>query len=318
MTSSDTFTGGTGDDFIHVLSGYAGTVNGSDGNDTVQVKADFFTRGADPITLVDGGAGTDSLTILADSGDDFNLQTYVTASKIQNFESYSITGVSSTSAVTLTGLSAATTTMDGSASNDTLTGGSAADVLRGQDGDDTLTGGGGGDTLEGGIGDDTLIGGAGADSITGGTGADIFRYETTTDGTDTLVDFNGQTTFASAAGEGDTFAFLNSAFNLGTLSYTEVAWDGTTTSGTDVGAANVVVLTGGNAGTLADALLALANGDGTANQAIIVFNDSSNGNAGTVAYTTDLTTGGGPQTLAVFSGITADMAALSSADFTTV
>lgn len=320
MTSADTFTGTSAADYIHVYSGYAGIINGSGGNDTITVKADFFTRAADPITLVDGGTGTNTLNINADSGDTFNLQTYVTASKIANFSSYAVTGVSSATAVTLTGLSSASTTLDGSASNDSLTGGSAADVLRGQDGNDTLTGGGGGDTLQGGIGNDTLIGGAGVDTLTGGTGADIFRYESTTDGPDTLMDFNGQTTFASATGEGDTFAFLNSAFNLGTLSYVEQSWGGTANNvvGGSVAGANVIVLTGAQGGTLAEALTGIATAGGSASPAIIVFNDSNNSNYGTVAYTTDASAGSSPQTLAVFNGVTADMAALSSADFTFV
>jgi len=173
--------------------------------------------------------------------------------------------------------------------------------------------------LHGQDGDDTLIGGGGVDQLTGGIGADTFRFESTTEGPDTIVDFNGQSTFALATGEGDKLAFLNSAFSLGTISYAEVAWDGTTTA-INSGAANVIVLTGGNAtpGSLASALTALATGTGTATNAIVVFNDSGNGNAGTVAYTTNLTTGAGPQTLAVFSGVTADMAALSAADFTVV
>ncbi|OEJ65897.1 calcium-binding protein [Magnetovibrio blakemorei] len=316
MTAFDTFTGSTAIDNIHVFGGYAGTVNGSDGNDVVKVKADFFTRATDSINLVDGGNDTDSLIILADSGDTFNLQTYVTASKIQNFESYSITGVSSTSAVTLTGHSTIATALDGSASNDTLTGGNAADVLRGQDGSDTLTGGDGGDTLEGGIGNDTLIGGAGNDSITGGTGADVFRYEAVTDGTDTLMDFSGQ---SIGANEGDTFAFLNSTFNLGTLSYVEQSWTGGANAlGGNVAGANVIVLTGAAIGTIGEALTAIANAGGASSPAIFVFHDSAHSNFGTVAYTTDASSGAGSQTLAILDSFTTDLSVFSSADFTTV
>ncbi len=67
-------------------------------------------------------------------------------------------------------------------------------------GDDTLTGGGdndtissgeGNDTLNGGAGDDVINGGSGSDILTGGTGNDkfVFNEFSTTDGTDTINDF---------------------------------------------------------------------------------------------------------------------------------
>jgi len=301
-TSVTTLAGTSGTNSYTINSGATvGTLVGGAGNDTVNIAMSVMSGTSGAVTTqIQGGAGTDVLFISANNGETVTLETY--ASKINaDIETVKLSGVSSTSAVTFTGMTARSTYLDGSASADTLRGGTAADILHGQDGDDTLVGAGG------------------VDQLTGGLGADTFRFESTTEGPDTITDFSGQSTFALTTGEGDKFAFLNSAFSLGAVSYAEVAWDGTTTP-INSGAANVVVLTGGsaNAGTLANALGALAAGTGTATNAIIVFNDSGNGNAGTVAYTTDLTAGSGPQTLAVFSGITADMAALNAADFTIV
>ena len=59
----------------------------------------------------------------------------------------------------------------GTAGNNSLTGTSGKDIIIGFDGNDTITGNGGGDTL------------------IGGGGADHFRYNTKTDGVDTIVDF---------------------------------------------------------------------------------------------------------------------------------
>lgn len=303
-TSVTTLAGTSGTNSYTINSGATvGTLVGGTGNDTVNIDLSVMSGASGAVTTeIQGGGGTDVLFISANNGETVILETY--ASKINaDIDTVTLSGVSSTSAVAFTGMATRSTYLDGSASGDTLTGGSAADILKGQDGDDTLVGAGG------------------VDQLTGGLGADVFRFESTTDGPDAITDFKGQSTFALTTGEGDKFAFLNSAFSLGlgAVSYAEVAWDGTTTP-INSGAANVVVLTGGsaNAGTLANALAALAGGTGTATNAIVVFNDSGNGNAGTVAYTTDLTAGSGPQTLAVFSGITADMAALNAADFTIV
>jgi Ca2+-binding RTX toxin-like protein len=54
----------------------------------------------------------------------------------------------------------------------------------------TLIGSDGRDTLTGTINDDILIGGLGGDTLTGGAGADQFVYESFSDRTDTITDFN--------------------------------------------------------------------------------------------------------------------------------
>lgn len=70
--------------------------------------------------------------------------------------------------------------LTGSVYGDTLTGDFRNNVLVGLNGADTLRGGGG---------IDTLIGGEGADVLTGGTRGDRFRYQSASDGGDTITDF---------------------------------------------------------------------------------------------------------------------------------
>ena len=63
----------------------------------------------------------------------------------------------------------------------------------GTTGDDNLVGSTGADIMSGGDGNDTLTGGASADNLTGGNGTDSFRYNATTEGTDTIADFTAGT-----------------------------------------------------------------------------------------------------------------------------
>jgi Ca2+-binding RTX toxin-like protein len=82
--------------------------------------------------------------------------------------------------------------------NDYLDGGKGNDLLYGGPLDDILIGGRGNDTLYGdhpnivGLGtpgNDVLIGGPGQDLLIGGPGADVFRYNATSEGGDTIQDF---------------------------------------------------------------------------------------------------------------------------------
>jgi Ca2+-binding RTX toxin-like protein len=104
-------------------------------------------------------------------------------------------------------------TLDGGAGNDNLVGKSGSDNLIGNtgndnlianSGNDTLTGSAGNDILAGGSGSDTLIGGASSDTLTGGAGADRFTFNSRTEGSDRIVDFNvtDDTIAVSASGFG--------------------------------------------------------------------------------------------------------------------
>jgi Ca2+-binding RTX toxin-like protein len=85
-------------------------------------------------------------------------------------------------------------------------------VILGNSGFNTLTGTAGADEIIGLGSSDTLIGGAGNDTLIGGSGADHFRYNATTEGLDTIVDFSPGS---------DVLDFAHSAFGFsfaGTLS----------------------------------------------------------------------------------------------------
>lgn len=64
------------------------------------------------------------------------------------------------------------------------------DVLTGTNGNDILIGLGGRDTLIGGKGNDTLIGGLDGDLLTGGQGRDQFVFNSFSERTDIITDFN--------------------------------------------------------------------------------------------------------------------------------
>jgi len=295
VNSSATATnvsGGQGTNTLTVLQGGSiGGYTGGTGDDTVVMDSALL---ANAITIDGAGQATnDNITIKAYAGASVNLNTKTAT--LTNFETTTVTGTDSTSGVTLVGYSGTATTLDGSGYSDTLTGGSGNDTIQGQHSADTLT---------------------------GGTGSDTFVYYSTSDAGDTLQDFNGATNFAGSAGESDKLAFSTSGLSLSSIVYEEIAWNGSSTGLTLTNAAaNVVVLTGGTAGTYANALTALASGNATATNAVFIFNDSDNSTSGTgtVAYTTDMAGGAGTNvSLATFNGVTSDMVHLAAGDFAVV
>jgi Ca2+-binding RTX toxin-like protein len=114
--------------------------------------------------------------------------------------------------------------------NDTLNGVSGNDTLIGGNGNDTLNGGTGTDSLIGGDGNDSLNGGAGTDTLTGGAGADRFVFSSSTQGIDTITDFNpafGEDIInVTSPGFGGTTALPS----LGALSATQFLSDAGATS----------------------------------------------------------------------------------------
>jgi Ca2+-binding RTX toxin-like protein len=89
-------------------------------------------------------------------------------------------------------------TLYGGAGNDTIYGydpvsinpAEDADLIYGGSGNDTLYGNQRNDQIYGGSGNDTLIGNGGDDTLTGGLGNDNFRFLSTADGVDTIMDFD--------------------------------------------------------------------------------------------------------------------------------
>lgn len=83
-------------------------------------------------------------------------------------------------------------TITGDDQDNHLTGRKGSDALSGGDGDDVLRGGQGDDTLTGDQGNDILKGDQGDDTLTGGPGADQFVYNTTSLGSNVIIDFNAE------------------------------------------------------------------------------------------------------------------------------
>jgi Ca2+-binding RTX toxin-like protein len=142
---ADTLIGGTGAD----------SLMGGNGADVLFGSAED--------QLLDGGDGTDVLSISANFNDVNNAQ-------IANIEQVSLTSTgllfsadSQTEALYVIGFASGFST---------IVGGSGAD---------TLVGGTGADSLLGGAGADSLLGGAGADSADGGGGADVLNLGTGSD-----------------------------------------------------------------------------------------------------------------------------------------
>jgi Ca2+-binding RTX toxin-like protein len=103
----------------------------------------------------------------------------------------------------------------GASGNDFIEGLGGNDILNGGDGNDELNGGLGSDILTGATGNDVLIGGLGNDTLVGNAGADNFFFSSTTEGVDTVFDFN--------AGE-DVIGVLASGFGVNSLN--QFVYDG--------------------------------------------------------------------------------------------
>lgn len=226
----------------------------------------------DTLTLV----ATSATSVVVTGNNGLNL-TNTGNTKITNFDASAIKadtaldtaanlGVTFASANTT---AAATVTIKGGAGNDALTGNASIDIIDGGAGNDTIIGGSGNDTLTGGAGDDTITGGIGNDTIDGGVGIDTIN--------------SGIGSDAITLGDGtDTVAFVMTAAVTGLATVTDFS-AGTSTTAVDkvsvtsdgagwsaaavvksstaagVVDARLVILDGGNFGSLADAAAAADN-----------------------------------------------------------
>jgi Ca2+-binding RTX toxin-like protein len=169
----------TGNALANSLSGGGGndTLNGLDGNDTLD--------GGPGIDRLVGGLGNDRYIV--DSAGDVVVETSNSPTEIDTVVASSNFGIpANVENVILAGTARS---VGGNALGNHITGNSVDNGLAGGGGNDTLLGGLGNDTLAGEAGNDVLEGGPGADRLNGGAGADQFRFVTTGDGPDTIVDF---------------------------------------------------------------------------------------------------------------------------------
>ena len=196
----DTLAGGDGADLLFGNAG-ADILLGQGGDDSL------VEMGGD--SVIDGGAGFDSLFVWSDSGLTLNLAT-ASIEWVQG----SVLG-----ADTLNGA--------GNTVNTYLYGWGGADVLTGGSSDDYIAGGAGNDILTGGAGNDTLIGEAGVNS---------YVYTATAWGADTIHSFHPNadkldfTAVAAIDSFSDFTAFEWDPGNLGYTSTTLFYADGGTTS----------------------------------------------------------------------------------------
>jgi Ca2+-binding RTX toxin-like protein len=136
------------------------------------------------------GKGTGTITYnVVDSSDAFvysaSQQTALTAAT-----SVTVNGNDTPNTINLSFFTLNNVTINGLEAADAIYGTAGNDIINGGDGADQLFGRAGNDTIDGGAGNDIITGGAGDDDLTGGTGADIFIFAATSNGLDTIRDFN--------------------------------------------------------------------------------------------------------------------------------
>ncbi len=164
----DAAWGGLGDDIVH---GHRGDdlINGDEGDDVLHGNRDNDDiKGGRGDDVINGGRGNDAL--YGNQGND------------------KVIGARGNDEIS-GGLG--DDVLDGNRGNDVVRGGAGNDLVRGYRDNDTLEGGIGDDVLKGGRGNDILSGGDGDDTLIGGLDADSFVFRFGEDGTDSIVDFEG-------------------------------------------------------------------------------------------------------------------------------
>ena len=193
----DVIVGGAGDDVI--VGGDNDTIEGGDGNDTVRLgglAADYSVSTIDGITTI--LSSTEALTLTGVEFVEFADETVdLNPAPTPTEGPDNLTGTDGND------------TIDGLGGDDTIAGGAGFDLLFGGDGDDDLLGGAqadnlfgdaGNDTLDGEEGNDRLFGGTGDDSLIGGEGGDLLIGD---DGNDTLDGGAGDDRLFGGAGDED-------------------------------------------------------------------------------------------------------------------
>ena len=192
----DTISTGDGADWIVAGAG-ADVINAGAGADSVFGGDDDDTIVADENDLeINGGAGTDTLRVLANFDDQYVLQ--VRSIEVVNLEadglSFELSSLNFINA-TINGFAGGASTIVGSNGDETINGGSGDDTLSGGSGDDIIDGKGGDDNYGNSVGDDTFLVTAGTGNTIGvvGTG-DIIKVSA-----GAAVDITTTTSFVATA-----------------------------------------------------------------------------------------------------------------------
>lgn len=195
LAGSGVASGGDGDDTITITSSSSGSslvVLGGAGADKIDVRVvksvdagvgnDIVTARGEPVELIDGGFGTDTLVLMSTGNIDLH--------KFIGFEKIVLAGEWKRTTLTLSNIdlsSDGTLRVDSSNSNVIIDGGQVTD------GKLFLSGGYKSDTIIGGSGNDVLNGRWGHDTLTGGDGDDVFIFTNTVNAfsnVDRITDFD--------------------------------------------------------------------------------------------------------------------------------
>lgn len=171
--ADDALYGGDGNDTISAQSGYGrdgDRVDAGSGDDLVLAQAGNHT--------MDGGAGVDTLVLLADSWADVTVDLGPGGPATVGADALSVEGFEN---LTIMAFSAV---VIGNASDNVLDIQAAAAAVEGRQGADTIFAGGGSTLVKGGAGDDliietttpTTVAYDQPDTLRGGAGADVFRF----------------------------------------------------------------------------------------------------------------------------------------------
>lgn len=208
---SDTLTGSLGDDQIDGGGGGIDTLNGGVGQDRL---TDGDTSGAADDDVINGGPGGDSLDyssrtapVIVNMGG--TLPKGTPAGERDRVVNVEVVDGGTAGDVLVAG--GAFASLNGGRGDDTLIGGPAADQLAGSFGNDRLVGNGGIDGMSGGNGDDRLSGGAARDGLEGGRGNDRIAGEAGNDkikgnsGADTIFGGTGGDQILAQRGDDRVF-----------------------------------------------------------------------------------------------------------------
>jgi Ca2+-binding RTX toxin-like protein len=185
---NDSLVGNAGDDVITPAAG-ADTISAGAGNDSIVFTGANLTA----LDSIDGGTGTDSITVPASatSSPDFDRISNLTSIRGTNDAgdtTVAIAAITETTAQVITITSIGDAATKGLVTTNAAASATTTFSMVGATGDDFLIGSNGADTLSAAAGADTLQGGAGADSIVAGIGVDKVRV-TTAITADTITGF---------------------------------------------------------------------------------------------------------------------------------